>query len=258
MPLARLAAALRGAARARPRAPDGVVAYAIGDVHGRADKLRELEGLVRADAARRAAARRVVVLLGDYVDRGPASREVLEHLCAPPPDGLERVCLAGNHEWLMLAFLDDPGEAGPWLANGGAATLASYGVEGAHGLRGAPAGDVLRARDELRAALPAAHLAFLRGLRRMHREGDYLFAHAGIRPGIAPGDQVEDDLLWIRQPFLSSNSDHGCVVVHGHSIVQEPEIRPNRIAIDTGAYATGVLTALAVEGEQVEFLRTAP
>ena len=125
--------------RARPRAPDGVVAYAIGDVHGRADKLRELEGLVRADAARRAAARRVVVLLGDYVDRGPSSREVLEHLCAPPPDGLERVCLAGNHEWLMLAFLDDPGEAGPWLANGGAATLASYGVGDAEALRAAPA-----------------------------------------------------------------------------------------------------------------------
>ncbi|MFM8680286.1 MAG: metallophosphoesterase, partial [Alphaproteobacteria bacterium] len=240
MPFARLAAALRGAARRPPRVPDGLVVYAIGDVHGRDDRLRELEGMLRADAARRSAARRLVVMLGDYVDRGPGSRAVLDHLCAPPPPGFERACLAGNHEQLMLAFLDDPGEAAPWLANGGAATLASYGVAGAAALR---------------AALPAAHLAFLRGLGRMRREGDYLFVHAGIRPGVAPGDQVEDDLLWIRRPFLSSNSDPRCVVVHGHSIVEEPEIHPNRIAIDTGAYASGVLTALALEGERVEFLR---
>jgi len=258
MPFARLAAALRGAARRPPRVPNGLVVYAIGDVHGRDDRLRELEGMLRADAARRSAARRLVVMLGDYVDRGPGSRAVLDHLCAPPPPGFERACLAGNHEQLMLAFLDDPGEAAPWLANGGAATLASYGVAGAAALRAAPAAVLLRAREELRAALPAAHLAFLRGLGRMRREGDYLFVHAGIRPGVAPGDQVEDDLLWIRRPFLSSNSDHGCVVVHGHSIVEEPEIHPNRIAIDTGAYASGVLTALALDGERVEFLRTAP
>ncbi len=258
MVLARLAAALRPAARPRARAPAGSVVYAIGDVHGCLGRLLALEAMIRADAARRAAGRRVMVLLGDYVDRGPDTRGVLGHLCAPPPPGFERACLAGNHEQLMLGFVDDPAEAGPWLANGGGATLASYGVRGADWLRAAPAASVLRAREELRAALPAAHLAFLRGLRRMHREGDYLFVHAGIRPGIAPEDQDEDDLLWIRQPFLSSNSDHGCVVVHGHSIVEEPEIHPSRIAIDTGAYATGVLTALALEGERVEFLRTAP
>ena len=239
-------------------APDGVVIYAIGDVHGRLDLLLRLQALVAADAARRRATRRILVRLGDYIDRGPDSQRVLDHLVAPPPPGFETVDLRGNHEQLLLDFAADAGRGTRWLANGGLATLASYGLP-------VPVTDarpdhrsLLRLQDGLLSVLPRAHRDFLRGLPVWHRIGDYVFVHAGIRPGTPLAAQDEADLLWIREPFLSGNDDPGFVVVHGHSISTIPQIRRNRIGIDTGAYATGVLTALAIEGDRLDLIQTSP
>ncbi len=242
------------------RVPDGVRVYAIGDVHGRADLLGELYALITADAAAAAGAagapqhEKIVVHLGDYVDRGDDSRGVIEVLLDPPLAGFERVFLSGNHEALMLRFLDDI-DIGPlWFDNGAAATLLSYGVPLAGPLSREATLHV--AQRELNERLPDRHLAFLRELRSSHEIGDYFFVHAGVRPGVALEAQAEDDLLWIREEFLGSDADHGRVVVHGHSVRPEVEYRPNRIGIDTGAYATGVLTCLALEGAGRRLLQT--
>ncbi|MBL8701538.1 MAG: metallophosphoesterase [Alphaproteobacteria bacterium] len=247
-----------GRAKPKPRTvPAGTVVYAIGDIHGRLDKLLPLEGMIEADAATRASTRKVLVYLGDYVDRGPSSQGVIEHLSLSRPAGFEVVYLAGNHERLMLDFLEDPENAGPWLANGGLPTLASYGLPAGERKELSQA-DVLRLQDGLRMLLPSRHRTFLKNLRFRHQEGDFLFVHAGIRPGVDLAAQTEDDMIWIRQPFLTSNKDHGVVVVHGHTVTEEPEFRPNRIGIDTGAYASGVLTALVIEGGQVGVIQTSP
>jgi serine/threonine protein phosphatase 1 len=248
----------RGGAQAPRPAPDGLAIYAVGDIHGRLDLLIELQARILADAARRRAARRVVVYLGDYVDRGPDSRSVLERLTARPLPGFDSVHLRGNHEQMMLDFADGSGRGMAWFPNGGGETLASYGLDApAGGLRPAPDA-AARLRAGLLAALPTSHDAFLRALPACHRIGDYVFVHAGIRPGVALADQSEVDMLWIREPFLGANTEHGFVVVHGHTVSLAPQIRTNRIGIDTGAYATGVLTALAIEGGRVDILRTAP
>ena len=245
-------------AKPAPRVvPAGTVVYAIGDIHGRLDKLLPLEGMIETDAAKRQATRKVLVYLGDYVDRGPASQGVIEHLSLSRLAGFEIVHLAGNHERMMLDFLDDAANAGPWFANGGLPTLASYGLP-AGDRKELSQSDVMRLQDGLRTILPARHRSFLKNLRLRHREGSFVFVHAGIRPGVDLDAQSEDDLIWIRQPFLNSNTDHGFVVVHGHTVTEEPEFRPNRIGIDTGAYDSGILTALVIEGGQVGVLQTTP
>ncbi len=241
-----------------PRAvPDDTRVYAVGDIHGRADLLTALHDRIRDDAAKSAAGRKVAVYLGDYVDRGNESKQVIDLLLDPPLEGFESVHLKGNHEAFMLDFLSDPLVAQVWIANGGGATLASYGVEYGH-LTGRPLGT--EELDELRLALiealPARHREFLDDLALYHREGDYLFVHAGIRPGVPIERQDEEDLVWIRDEFLDSPADHGFVVVHGHTIEWNPAVRPNRIGIDTGAFASGTLTALVLEGEERDFLHT--
>lgn len=237
--------------------PADTVVYAIGDVHGRLDKLLALEGMIEIDAGTRQAKRRVLVYLGDYVDRGPDSQGVIEHLALSRLGGFEVVHLIGNHERLMLDFLNDAEQSGPWFANGGLPTLASYGLP-AGDRKELSQADILRLQDGLRSLLPARHRTFLKNLRNVHREGDFVFVHAGIRPGVALDAQKEEDLLWIRQPFLTSAADHGFVVVHGHTITEDPEFKPNRIGIDTGAYDSGILTALAIEGGKVAVLQTSP
>lgn len=229
-----------------PRVPEGSRVYAVGDVHGRVDLLDEMFRLIERDAQGSQAARKVIVMLGDYLDRGPDAQGVMERLLAGPPAGFHLVPLKGNHEQFLLDFLADPEVLELWLWNGGRVTLASYGVEGY----------AEAARRALTDALPPAHLAFLEALPCRHVEGDYAFVHAGIQPGIALEDQSEFDLLWIRHPFLGSMADFGHVIVHGHSITPEPEVRSNRIGIDTGAYMTGRLTALALEGDRHWFLHT--
>ena len=233
-----------------PAVPAGMRVYAVGDVHGRSDLLDVLLAMIAEDAATSAADRRVVVFLGDYVDRGADSRGVVDRLAAGPPEGFAWVCLRGNHEDMMLSFMADRSLGPAWMRNGGLPTLTSYlGPE-------AERMDLAELQRALIAALPTRHLEFLKTLSLTHYEGDYLFVHAGVRPGVALSRQSPADLLWIRDPFLDSQASHGKVVVHGHSIDWRPVERPNRIGIDTGAFTTGHLTALALEGTRRAFLQT--
>jgi serine/threonine protein phosphatase 1 len=228
--------------------------YAIGDVHGRADLLDRLLGSIRADAAAVPSGQRSAVFLGDYVDRGPDSRAVIERAIQPDLPCFTVVTLLGNHDFMMRGFLDEPERWGPtWLlpANGGDATLASYGVDPPRRISG-----LVRARDALARALPGAHRTFLDALAPCHAAAPYFFAHAGVRPGVDLGRQSLDDLLWIRDGFLDSSADHGSIVVHGHSIAPQPELRGNRIGIDTGAWRTGRLTAAVLSAGAPRFLTT--
>ncbi len=234
--------------------PAGTSVYAIGDIHGRADLLTKMHKRIGADAGKRARGnRKIVVYLGDYIDRGAKSRQVIDMLLRSPLEGFEAVFLKGNHEDYMLGFLEGVGDGMGWLFNGGAATIASYGIAppgGAYLQDGAL--DALRVA--LTAAIPAEHRAFLANLKLHHSEGGYLFVHAGIRPEVALADQSADDLMWIREEFLGSGADHDCRVVHGHTITWSPEVLPNRIGIDTGAYVSGALTCLVIEGAETRFL----
>ena len=272
-----------GAPTPRAAVPPGTVVYAVGDIHGRADLLARLLDGIRADAARRTAPRRVLITLGDYVNRGPECRAVIDLLRAPGLDGFEVIHLSGNVEQAMLRYLDgEMAIAINWLEYGGIETAASYGVacpqprrhdehsleamrwhdgyQDAYGATLPPQpeeiADLETLRQTLTAALPSEHLAFLRGLRTMWREGGYCFVHAGIVPGVPIEAQAERDCMWIRRRFLDSELDHGAVVVHGHSISPEPEVRHNRIGIDTGAYKSGVLTCLVLDGTERSFLQT--
>ena len=220
----------------------GTVVYAIGDIHGRFDLLQALMAGIEADAARRPARHRQLVCLGDYVSRGADSRRVVETLIAAPPPGFTRITLRGNHEDLWLRFLDGDLDAGRhWFDYDGLDTLADYGVAITDRSRRDDA-TVAALRDAFDALLPSAHRGFLRSTEAGHRCGDYFFAHAGVRPGVPLDRQAARDLMWIRSPFLESTLVHGAVVVHGHSIAESPQLRPNRIGIDTGAYRSGILT----------------
>ncbi len=235
--------------------PDGQMVYGVGDIHGRPDLLdRLLDRIVQDAAAAAPDAARTLVYLGDYVDRGHDSKGVIDRLIAGPPDGFEQVCLLGNHEAWLLNFLDDARAGAGWLMNGGAATLASYGVAATYGAR--ESGKLGAIRDAFIEALPPAHLAFYEDLALFWRAGGYVFVHAGVRPGVALADQDPDDLIWIRDDFLTSGADFGAVVVHGHTIQDMPEVRANRIGVDTGAYVTGRLTAVALDGARRRFLHT--
>lgn len=250
-----MAASCNKAGNGRAQVPDGLRVYAIGDIHGRADLLERLLQLIEADFQDRPAARGRIVYLGDYVDRGPDSRGVIDILLADPPAGLDAVHLKGNHEDFLLRFADGGATGETWLMNGGGATMASYGV--------AEAADTFHAiwhLDEIRRnfvdAMPAAHDVFFRALALYHVEGDYLFVHAGLRPGVALERQSAEDMMWIRDDFLRAESDFGHVVVHGHSARPDPVERPNRIGIDTMAYRSGRLTALVLEGTSRRYLAT--
>jgi len=232
--------------------PEGQRVYAVGDVHGRADLLQELHDAIADDAASFDGARRIVYL-GDFIDRGMESRQVMETLLDAPLPGFEAVHLMGNHEYALLNFIDDPESIPGWLGWGGRETLYSYGIK--CGLN--PSTDELfRLAGELKMAMPREHIAFLENAELCHRAGGYYFVHAGVRPGTALEQQRFEDQLWIREPFLSSDKDHGAVVVHGHTIEEAVTPRPNRIGLDTGAYYTGVLTCLVLEGEERRLIQT--
>ncbi|WP_448188329.1 metallophosphoesterase family protein [Azospirillum sp. sgz301742] len=234
--------------------PRGLRVYAIGDVHGRLDLLDRMLDQIDEDGAAAPDLVKYIVYLGDYVDRGAHSSGVIERLAAGPPPGFGAIPLKGNHEASMLEFLEDISVGPNWMTYGGTATLASYHVQPPHA--DSPPEDLKHAQEMLRLALPPTHLAFLGSLRTSVTIGDYLFVHAGVRPGMPLDRQREDDLLWIREDFLRSTADHGKVVVHGHTITPEPEVRPNRIGIDTGAFATHRLTCLVLEGTERRFLVT--
>jgi serine/threonine protein phosphatase 1 len=236
------------------RAPDGLRLYVIGDIHGRVDLLRQMHETIREDAALANKPRQRVVYLGDYIDRGLESRQVVDLLLDEPLAGFEAVYLMGNHEEVLLQFLEDPAVGANWFFFGGDATLYSYRVAGASPtIDAAGLGQVQAAFQN---GLPDRHRAFYQSLELQHRAGDYWFVHAGVRPGVPEAQQVPADLLWIRDEFLKSSADHGAVVVHGHTITPEPEVRRNRIGIDTGAYASGKLTCLVLDGAERRFLYT--
>jgi len=239
--------------RNQPHGPAHRRAYAIGDVHGRLDLLDKLLADIEEDHRSRRPAKAYLVFLGDLVDRGPDSRGVIERLLERPPSFARPVFLKGNHEEFLLGALDgDLAMLQNWLVYGGAECCASYGI-GQGWLMNAAPPDIF---SRLAASVPAAHRAFLESMADSFRFGDYLFVHAGIRPGVPLESQSGRDLRWIREGFLDDRTDHGVTVVHGHSIVDEVEEHPNRIAIDTGAYRTGVLTALALEGADRWLLQT--
>lgn len=233
----------------RSRLPSGSRVYAIGDVHGRADLLHET--LTRIDKHRDAypIANALEIMLGDYIDRGPSSFDVIEMLSTRVGGGT--ICLKGNHEAFLLRFLKDPSIIDEWQRCGGLETLVSYGLEPSPNLS---LEDQERLAASLADRLPEHHHNFLTALPLSFVLGDYFFVHAGVRPGVALSDQRAEDLLWIREDFLRYEGSFGKVVVHGHTPVREPEIRNNRINIDTGAFATGNLTCAVFEDDQILFL----
>jgi len=234
--------------------PAGWVVYAVGDIHGRLDLFDMLVEKIRNDHARCVPRQRgLVVLLGDYIDRGPSSAGVIDSILNfGTSTGLTLRALKGNHEQALLNFLSDPVGGAPWLSHGGIEALASYGV-------GAPPSpqpsDLTEIRNQLAEALPAAHLAFLRSLKTLLVFGDYIFVHAGLRPGRPIEEQTEADLLWIRDDFLRKPWLDDSVVVHGHTPISAVDLDSNKIGVDTGAFATGVLTALRLQGSQRELMQ---
>ena len=245
--------------RAPSRTPEGMVIYAIGDIHGRCDLLESLLQGIEQDGRQRPRSRTLVIFLGDYLSRGPDSRAVVDKVMSwrpPTPGVVEVVSLKGNHEDLALRFLQGDLAAGAhWFDYDGLDALADYGVAAPDALARDEA-SLRSLRERFARALPHSHRAFFESLSVSRCEQDYHFVHAGVRPGVTLAQQTDQDQMWIRKRFLESTVDHGAVVVHGHSVVPQPEVHPNRIAIDTGAYASGVLTCLVLDGHQRSFLQT--
>jgi serine/threonine protein phosphatase 1 len=239
--------------RQQAQVPAGTRLYVVGDVHGRADLLNRMFELIYDDIGSDRALNVVEIFIGDYVDRGRESRSVLEMLSSTPLLADRRICLKGNHEQMLLDFLSDSTTGPSWTEFGGGDTLLSYGVRPR--LNMAP-DEAERTRVEFQHAFPQGHYRFVRSLPVSFRCGDYFFAHAGVRPGVDLARQRPDDLLWIRDPFLGSTRNFGAIVVHGHTPAAEPVILPNRLCIDTGAFATGRLTCLVLEGTERRFLQT--
>jgi serine/threonine protein phosphatase 1 len=236
-----------------PAGARGWRAYVVGDIHGRLDLLDRLLDKIHDEVASRPARKILIVFVGDLIDRGPNSAQVVERLRTYKGPGARPVFLLGNHEEVLLRILRGESDLiTKWRWFGGSECLASYGVDASR-LLGMSDEDAL---ELIRGAIPKEHVDFLETFDDSCRFGDYLFVHAGIRPGVEIDQQRQSDLRWIRDPFLFDDTDHGFIVVHGHTIRPEVEIRPNRIGIDTGAYRTGVLTALAIEGSDSWLLDT--
>ncbi len=244
--------------RTNARAPDGVRLYAVGDIHGRLDLLDTLLDLIQRDQQGRNNSPVTLVFVGDYVDRGPDSKGVVDRLIHGLPEDFDPVFLKGNHEDFLLSFFHDPESGLNWLQNGGDATLVSYGLDlqaVENAFWGGPEA-LSEAGRHFRAVLPEDHLRFYEGLELSCQLGSYFFTHAGVRPGVPLDKQSQEDLLWIRGEFLRWPLDFGAVVVHGHTPMRAPEDRANRIGLDTLAVQTGRLTAVGLEGTRRWFLST--
>jgi serine/threonine protein phosphatase 1 len=233
-----------------PLLPEGLRIYAVGDVHGRADLLKQLFSRVDEDLKEYPIGETIHIFLGDYIDRGQNSAAVLDLL-------IERArthrmsCLKGNHEHFLAEFLENPGVLKYWAQYGALPTLASYGLTPAIN---ADRKEQAELSASLCNAIPKSHSQFLAGLELFFSCGDFFFVHAGVRPGTPLSRQREEDMLWIRDDFLLHEEPFEKIIVHGHTPVMEPEVRNNRINIDTGAYATGRLTCLRLERDKIEFV----
>lgn len=232
---------------------DGSRYYIFGDIHGRLDLLQDLLAAVRQDLKDNPVEKATQIFLGDYIDRGPASAQVIDALAKKPDDSVQRLCLMGNHEYLFIRFLADPSILPQWLQIGGDKTLLSYGIE-VSSLKDDPK----RVRQRLLSVIPGYHLDFLRSLKLFHRVNDYAFVHAGVRPGIPLERQEDQDLLWIREEFLDYTRDFGVLVFHGHTPREDVVVLPNRVGLDTGAFISGKLTCAILEGTGLRFLQTRP
>lgn len=225
--------------------------YAIGDVHGRLDLLTEMHAQIAHEIERDRPDDWRIIHVGDYVDRGPESRGVISLLRRLVRDDRRFVALGGNHDFGMLDFLGTPSPQTLFATHGGRETAMSYGVAADFS-----SGFAARATAHaLLAAIPETHLAFLSGLPRSVMYGDFFFCHAGIRPGVPLAEQNPEDLIWIRDKFLKWPHPHEKVIVHGHTPQSEPEIMPNRVNVDTGAWTSGVLTAIAIDGKRKRMLQ---
>jgi len=233
--------------------PEGQRIYVIGDIHGRVDLLREVHAKIERDKLQGPEPEaNTIVYLGDYVDGGPSTRDVLDILIEDTPAGARAVTLLGNHDNMLLEFLENSATGNKWLKLFGRATLENYGVSAPEGQLSAD--QLASLREAFFSAFPTRHLTFLRSLQTIHIVGDYAFVHAGIRPGVCLADQSIEDLIWIRKPFISSALAHEKVIVHGHTYSRKPRVRAHRIGIDTGSYFTGRLTCLVLEGRSFRFL----
>lgn len=231
--------------------PPGKRCYAIGDIHGRLDLLTTLISMLERDNASRPPMETYLVLLGDLIDRGPDSKGVIDFLMHRRFAWAKPIFLLGNHEEAFLAVLDgELDHLDDWLRYGGLECLQSYGMASPEILSAPPP---LLLRD-LRHLVPQEHIDFLSGFYDSFALGKYLFVHAGIRPGIPLEEQDPSDLRWIRHDFLNDRTDHGVTVVHGHTVVEQATVHANRIAIDTGAYVSGRLSAVRLEGMDREFI----
>jgi len=237
-----------------PSLPDGLRIYAIGDIHGRLDLLDRMLKKIEYDMVCYPAVRSVHVFLGDYIDRGPSSRETIDRLIMHA-ERQESIFLRGNHELIATRCLSDRGMFDDWLRFGGRETLASYGVLPE---LSPTARHIAELQLGFHNAFPKAHLRFFRDLQNSFSCGDFFFCHAGVRPSVELSQQKESDLLWIRRDFLDSPFDFGKIVVHGHTPTTRIDVRPNRINIDTGAYATDRLTCLVIDGHRLSMIDTAP
>lgn len=232
----------RTGAETRPRlffetAPE--VVYAVGDIHGCYDLLRRMETSIVEDAAA-ISGEKWIVMLGDYVDRGPQSAEVLDHLLLPPPEGFKRYCLAGNHEQLMLSYLDSPDPGHMWLGLGGQETLRSYRLDETAAKRSS-------VTALLASHIPAEHVDFLRKAPSLISIPGFVFVHAGLRRGVPLRQQSDQDLMWIRPDGHDAPLSPDFVTVHGHTPVPAIDVRPGRINVDTGAFATAILSGVRID-----------
>jgi serine/threonine protein phosphatase 1 len=233
---------------------EGRIGYAIGDVHGCVDLLAAMLDTIeeRAAGEQREAGSPIVVFLGDYIDRGPNSAGALDLLLSGRPSNCERHYLRGNHEQAMVSFMDDPIANKRWVLHGGAETMMSYGVT-PPSLARASDEDWAQAAAALKDKAPAAHLAFLESLERYIEFGGYAFVHAGVDAGVALADQQDEVLYWTRGQFIADKRRFSHVVVHGHTPAEQPYRDKRRIGVDTGAYASGSLTAARFEDDEVTF-----
>ncbi|GHC67767.1 metallophosphoesterase [Limoniibacter endophyticus] len=232
------------------RGPENCVLYAIGDIHGRYDLMQAMERSIALDFAERGASRREIIFLGDYVDRGPQSRQVLERLSQlrAAPD-IHILC--GNHDAAMVEFLDHPSGEGLFALNGGDATARSYGIE----IDFTDPLSLARGHQALCEAIPPEHVELLRNMPDRYVAGDFFFCHAGIDPTVALENQEHDDLLWIRKLFLDCDGLHPKVIVHGHTPTKQVEMLPNRVNLDTHAWKRGVLSALVIDGPEKKIIQ---
>lgn len=232
-------------------APENTRIYAVGDIHGRYDLLQILHERIILDAVTAKNMRKVIIYIGDYVDRGPQSKQVIDSFANNPMAGFEQVFIKGNHENVMQEFLDNPSASKMWLSWGGNATIKSYGInpddfENLEGLR-----------EAFKSRIPDSHFEFFNKLKIYHVEGDYLFVHAGIKPGVELEKQTANDMMMIREEFyFPDNPSPDKTVVFGHTIFENPFYEAGKLGIDTGAFATGKLTAAVLEGDSVRFVST--